>query len=181
MFNIINHLLEGSEFLESPNFSKRPDNIEISLIVLHNISLPPGKFGGTYVKEFFTNTLDYSVSHHFAELKELKVSSHLFIDREGNLTQFVPFNKCAWHAGVSSFKDKKNCNDFSIGIEIEGTDKTPYTDMQYCMLQNVSKSILKAYSKISLDNIVGHSDIAPERKTDPGEAFDWVRFKKNLL
>lgn len=181
MFKISNHLLEKAEFIESPNFSERPNNYDLSLLVFHNISLPPGEFGGSHIKDFFTNTLDLSASTYFQGLKEEKVSSHLLIDRKGHLIQFVPFNKSAWHAGVSSFEGRENCNDFSIGIEIEGTDDIPYTDAQYLTLQSVSKCLIKAFPKILLDNIVGHSDISPNRKTDPGKSFDWKRFRESLV
>ena len=121
--------------------------------------------------------MDITSHSYFQEIKDLKVSSHLLIDREGNLVQFVPFSRSAWHAGISSFKGKKNCNDFSIGIELEGADDIPYAENQYLTLHKVSKSLMEAYPKISLDNIVGHSDIAPDRKSDPGNSFDWNRYK----
>lgn len=180
MFKIKNHLLEGVKFIESPNFSLRPVEKDITVIVIHNISLPPGEFGGDYVQDFFINNLNSTEHPYFGDIKELKVSSHLFIDRKGKLTQFVPFNRAAWHAGISSFKGKENCNDFSIGIELEGTDTIAYTNKQYSTLGLVSKTLLENYPHILLENIVGHSEIAPVRKTDPGKSFNWKAFKASL-
>ena len=171
--------LEGARICNSPNFSDRL-NEEISLLVIHNISLPPGQFGNNFVDQFFTNKLDPNKDPYFEEIYEMKVSSHLFIDREGLLTQFVPFDKAAWHAGVSEFKGRDNCNEFSIGIELEGTDDLEYSSNQYKTLIEVTKALMEAYPNISADNIVGHQDIAPVRKTDPGEAFDWDLYKSSL-
>ncbi len=171
--------LEGARICDSPNFSDRL-NEEISLLVIHNISLPPGQFGNNFVDQFFTNKLDPNKDPYFEEIYEKKVSSHLFIDREGLLTQFVPFDKAAWHAGVSEFKGRDNCNEFSIGIELEGTDDLEYSSNQYKTLIEVTKALMEAYPNISADNIVGHQDIAPVRKTDPGEAFDWDLYKSSL-
>ena len=173
------HRLEGARICDSPNFSDRL-NEEISLLVIHNISLPPGQFGNNFVDQFFTNKLDPKKDPYFEEIYEMKVSSHLFIDREGLLTQFVPFNRAAWHAGVSEFKGRDNCNEFSIGIELEGTDDLEYPPNQYKTLIEATKALMEAYPNISLDNIVGHKDIAPLRKTDPGEAFDWDLYKSSL-
>lgn len=170
-------LLSGAIQIDSPNCDLRPIETDISLIVIHGISLPPAEFGGKYIEQFFTNSLDVSRHPYFDEIKDVKVSSHLLIDRAGNVKQFVPFNKRAWHAGVSEFKNKDCCNDFSIGIELEGTDDIAYTDIQYDVLQQVCQCLLAAYSGILADNIVGHCDIAPGRKTDPGESFDWQRFQ----
>ena len=125
MLTLSNHLIDQAEVMESPNFSDRPQGIAPSLLVIHNISLPPGEFGDSYIKDFFLNKLDCSIHPYFNEIKDLKVSSHLFINREGQLLQFVDFSKKAWHAGVSEFKGQKECNDFSIGIELEGTDTIP--------------------------------------------------------
>ena len=180
MSEIVNHLISSAEFRESPNCSARPSGANVTLLVIHNISLPPGQFGGIYISDFFQNKLDVSADQYFEEIKNLKVSSHLLIDRFGKVIQFVPFNKSAWHAGISFFKGKKNCNDFSIGIEMEGTDSTEYTNEQYESLKELTLSLMKAYPKIELESIVGHSDIAPGRKTDPGEFFDWVRYKSDL-
>ena len=173
------HRLEGARICDSPNFSDRL-NEEISLLVIHNISLPPGQFGNNFVDQFFTNKLDPKKDPYFEEIYEMKVSSHLFIDREGLLTQFVPFDRAAWHAGVSEFKGRDNCNEFSIGIELEGTDDLEYPPNQYKTLIEATKALMEAYPNISADNIVGHQDIAPVRKTDPGEAFDWDLYKSSL-
>jgi len=177
---IVNHLISSAEFRESPNCSARPFGANVTLLVIHNISLPPGQFGGIYISDFFQNKLDVSADQYFEEIKNLKVSSHLLIDRFGKVIQFVPFNKSAWHAGISFFKGQENCNDFSIGIEMEGSDSTEYTNEQYESLKELTLSLMKAYPKIELESIVGHSDIAPGRKTDPGEFFDWVRYKSDL-
>jgi AmpD protein len=177
---IVNHLISSAEFRESPNCSARPFGANVTLLVIHNISLPPGQFGGIYISDFFQNKLDVSADQYFEEIKNLKVSSHLLIDRLGKVIQFVPFNKSAWHAGISFFKGQENCNDFSIGIEMEGSDSTEYTNEQYESLKELTLSLMKAYPKIELESIVGHSDIAPGRKTDPGEFFDWVRYKSDL-
>lgn len=144
--------------------------------MIHNISLPPGEFGTGCVNDFFCNQLDSSRHPYFASIAELKVSAHLFIARTGAVTQFVPFTARAWHAGASVFNGVENCNDYSIGIELEGCDDIAYTDAQYIALADVTRQLLQAYPEISRDQIVGHSDIAPGRKTDPGTAFDWPRY-----
>jgi AmpD protein len=164
----------------SPNVNQRPAGQSVSLLVIHNISLPPGKFGTGCVQAFFTNQLDPSQDPYFQTIAELKVSAHLFIARDGAVTQFVPFHERAWHAGVSSFHGVANCNDYSIGIELEGCDNIAYTDAQYDALAQVSQQILATYPEITPERIVGHNQIAPERKTDPGEAFDWARFRQLL-
>lgn len=166
--------------LISPNTDKRPSTEDVSLLVIHNISLPPEQFGGSYIGEFFANSLDISAHPYFAEIGHLRVSSHLLIDRDGAIIQFVPFYDRAWHAGVSEFEGRSNCNDFSIGIELEGSDYIPYTDAQYQALVQVTKTLRLYYPLITGDRIVGHCDIAPERKTDPGPAFDWVRYQQEL-
>ena len=173
------HRLEGARICDSPNCSDR-SNEEISLLVIHNISLPPGQFGNNFVDQFFTNKLDPKKDPYFKEIYEMKVSSHLFIDREGLLTQFVPFDKVAWHAGISEFKGREDCNEFSIGIELEGTDDLEYPSNQYKTLIEVTKALMDYYPEIKVDNIVGHKDIAPVRKTDPGEAFDWDLYRSSL-
>ncbi|MBB3048032.1 AmpD protein [Litorivivens lipolytica] len=172
--------LSDVEVCASPNFNQRPAGAEISLLVIHNISLPPGQFGGREVHKFFTNCLDCSAHPALADLHGVKVSSHLLIDREGAVTQFVPLTERAWHAGQSCFEGRDNCNDFSIGIELEGTDIEPYTEAQYGVLAEVTKTLLAHYPLLSPARIVGHSDIAPGRKTDPGPAFDWHNYKKRL-
>jgi AmpD protein len=173
-------LLISAEYRPSPHSDERPSHTNIDMIVVHNISLPPGKFGGGHVQSFFCGELDTSLHAYFETIAMLKVSSHLFIDRFGRITQFVPFAKRAWHAGVSSFKGRERCNDFSIGIELEGTDDLPYEDIQYRTLASVIKALRLNYPSIERSHIVGHVDIAPERKTDPGPAFDWVYLNKLL-
>lgn len=164
----------------SLNANLRPQGQSVSLLVIHNISLPPGQFGTGCVHAFFTNQLDASLDPYFQTIAGLQVSAHLFIERDGAVTQFVPFGARAWHAGVSSFHGVANCNDYSIGIELEGCDDIAYTDAQYDVLAKVSRQILAAYPQITPDRIVGHSQIAPGRKTDPGDAFDWDRFGQLL-
>lgn len=155
----------------SPNFNQRPCH-DISLLVIHNISLPAGQFGTGYISQLFTNKLDCNADASFSDLKGLTVSAHCMISRDGEITQYVSFNDRAWHAGVSSYKGIDNCNDFSIGIELEGTDDVAYTKDQYHSLTLLTRLIQQHYPMIK-DNIVGHCNIAPGRKTDPGEAFDW--------
>jgi AmpD protein len=164
----------------SENCSERKTE-EISLLVIHNISLPPGEYGGGYIEKLFTNNLDPNDHAYFSEIYDLKVSSHLLIERDGSLVQFVPFNKKAWHAGVSSFEGRENCNEFSIGIELEGTDDDTYTEDQYRALIDITKVLMLVFQDIKKENIVGHSDIAPGRKTDPGKAFDWHYYLSNLV
>ncbi|MDA9826172.1 1,6-anhydro-N-acetylmuramyl-L-alanine amidase AmpD [Porticoccaceae bacterium] len=172
--------LSASTQLVSPNTDQRPDEADISLLVVHSISLPPEQFGGPYVGQLFSNCLDPNQHPYFVDIAHLKVSSHLLIDRLGNITQFVPFDQRAWHAGVSEFEGRDSCNDFSIGIEMEGADNIAYTDAQYDMLTAVTQVLLEAYPLITRERIVGHMDIAPGRKTDPGPAFDWARYKSAL-
>jgi AmpD protein len=161
----------------SVNADDRPDGCPISLIVLHNISLPPGEFGGPDIEALFTNLLDLSRHPFYAELEGLRVSSHLLVRRDGEIIQFVPLHQRAWHAGVSRWKERERCNDFSIGIELEGTDSTPYTDTQY---ERAARLAQLLSARFPIEDIVGHSDIAPERKSDPGPAFDWARFRALL-
>lgn len=168
-------LLQEAEFIESPNFDLRPDDSDISLIVIHNISLPPGEFGGQGVNQLFTNQLDKDEHPFYAEIHALRVSSHLFIRRDGSVIQYVPFHLRAWHAGVSCFEGKDVCNDFSIGIELEGTDDKRFTETQYAVLESVLAALLATYPGLSADKITGHEQIAPMRKTDPGPCFDWHR------
>jgi AmpD protein len=182
---VIDHWLAQARHVPSSNCNQRPDAVlspveSINLLVVHNISLPVGQFGGAYIEQLFTNCLDCDADTRFDDLRGLEVSSHLLIDREGEITQFVPFNLRAWHAGESEFMGRKNCNDFSIGIELEGDDNTPYTEAQYQTLVNAVRQLQACYPAISPDRIVGHSDIAPGRKTDPGDAFDWAYFRQLL-
>jgi AmpD protein len=174
------NLLQNIYFISSPNCDDRPTNTIIDLLVIHGISLPPGEFGGDFIEKLFTNSLDPKLHPYFQQIAQLKVSAHVLIRRTGELIQFVPFDKRAWHAGESSFAGRKTCNDFSIGIELEGTDTLPYETVQYSQLAALTRCIMAAYPAITQDRIVGHSDIAPGRKTDPGEAFDWELYRKLL-
>lgn len=174
-------LIKEARQQPSPNCDSRPDESDISLIVIHGISLPPGKFGHDYIDQLFCNKLNPSEHPYFEEISELKVSSHLLIRRDGELVQYVPLHKRAWHAGVSCYKKRDCCNDYSIGIELEGEDETPYTDIQYQVLSKIIKSLINSYPDLTQQTIAGHSDIAPGRKTDPGEAFDWKHLNKLLL
>ena len=177
---IENHIFKESNYVKSPNFNNRQNSSDIRLIVIHCISLPPNNYGGDYVKDFFLNKLEHSEDEYFEGIKDLKVSCHLFINRTGELLQFVPFDKRAWHAGESAYKGELNCNDYSIGIELEGNEIDPYTDEQYISLIEVTRELINFYPKVNSQNIVGHSDIAPDRKTDPGKSFDWNRYLSNL-
>ncbi|WP_088329954.1 1,6-anhydro-N-acetylmuramyl-L-alanine amidase AmpD [Lacimicrobium sp. SS2-24] len=163
----------------SPHCDARSDQ-DISLLVIHNISLPPGQFGGPYIDELFNGTLDESQHPYFAGLRGLRVSSHFLIRRDGTMIQYVPTTQRAWHAGKSCFQGRQACNDFSIGIELEGTDHQAYTADQYKSLLTLSRDIMHTYPRITLGRIVGHCDIAPGRKTDPGPAFDWSGFRSQL-
>lgn len=178
-FSVNAGLLSPARQLASPNCNERPLD-EISLLVIHNISLPPGQFGGCHINELFTNCLDPAAHPYFRDIAGLEVSAHLLIDREGAVTQFVPFDKRAWHAGRSCFGGRENCNDFSIGIELEGTDDMPFTALQYAVLGAVTTALLAAYPALTPARITGHSDIAPGRKTDPGPCFDWPRYRALL-
>lgn len=181
LIDIDTGLVKDARQLASPNCDLRPDENDISLIVIHGISLPPGEFGGSYIDQLFTNQLDPIAHPFFKEIEGLKVSSHLLIRRDGELVQYVPLNKRAWHAGVSCFEKRDCCNDFSIGIELEGDDNTPYTDIQYDVLSRLVNNLINNYPLLTEKTIAGHSDIAPGRKTDPGDAFDWQRFRNMLL
>lgn len=170
--------IEGITHCPSPNFNARPVG-EISLLVIHNISLPPRQFGTKKVQAFFQNTLDPSEHPYFESIAQMTVAAHFFIERTGAITQFVSCLDRAWHAGISRFESRENCNDFSIGIELEGTDDLPYEDAQYDSLSRLSGILMRAYPALS-GRVCGHCDIAPTRKTDPGEAFDWGRFRDAL-
>lgn len=172
--------LQGVEHRPSANADLRPVGEQPSLLVIHNISLPPGRFGGGEIADFFTNRLDWDAHPFFREIEGLRVSAHLLIDRAGGITQFVSFLDRAWHAGASSFEGRERCNDFSIGIELEGTDTLPFSDVQYRVLARVTTVLMRAYPAIVPQRICGHSDIAPGRKSDPGEAFDWARYRALL-
>ena len=172
--------LSAARRCPSPNYNDRPSGEAVSLLVIHNISLPPGEFGTGCVEDFFCNRLDVQRHPYFEQIRELRVSSHLFIDRQGQLIQFVPLQGRAWHAGASEFRGRSECNDFSLGIELEGCDDVSYTPEQYQRLAEVTGLLLSSYPELTLDRIVGHSDIAPGRKTDPGPAFDWTHFRTLL-
>lgn len=160
----------------SPNFNSRPAGEVPSLLVIHNISLPPGEYGGGYIERFFCNDLPVADHPYFPTIAHLQVSAHCLIARDGTLTQFVSFAGRAWHAGVSRFAERDNCNDYSIGIELEGVDDCPYTPEQYRILAHVTGLLQTFYPAITRDRIVGHSTVAPGRKTDPGPAFDWPHY-----
>lgn len=172
--------LAEAKSVPSPNFGPRPDDGGLDLLVIHNISLPPGQYEGDCIERFFTNCLDLGEHEYFSQLRGMEVSAHLLIRRNGELVQFVSLDDRAWHAGASCFKGRENCNDYSIGIELEGTDDEPYSSRQYSILQAVTKTLLREYPDINPDSIVGHSDIAPGRKTDPGPMFDWDRYLRSL-
>jgi N-acetyl-anhydromuramoyl-L-alanine amidase len=173
-------LIEPALQRPSPNQDERPAGCQPELIVIHGISLPPGEFGGDGIERLFTNSLDWDAHPYYAEIRGMQVSSHLLLQRDGALTQFVPFTSRAWHAGESRFRGRSRCNDFSLGIELEGTDDTPYTDLQYDTLGPVILSIFAAYSALTIRTIAGHCDISPGRKTDPGPVFDWPRLYDSL-
>lgn len=172
--------LEGARRVPSPNCDQRPADAAIELIVIHGISLPPRQYGGPYIDQLFTNSLDPRAHPYFESIAGRRVSAHLFVDRGGVLTQYVPFHLRAWHSGESSYCGRKACNDFSIGIELEGCDEEPYESIQYRVAAAVVDVLRRAWPGIGRDRIVGHSDIAPGRKTDPGPAFDWSRFRALL-
>lgn len=172
--------LQNARQVVSPNFSERPDGTQIDVLVIHNISLPPGQFGGGWVDELFCNQLDPDAHPYFRDIAGLRVSAHVLIDRHGQLTQYVAFDKKAWHAGQSCFDGRQQCNDFSIGIELEGCDDQPFSDAQYQSLAALTRYLKAVYPGITPERIVGHSDIAPGRKTDPGPCFDWRRYKKAI-
>jgi len=176
----------GSQWIEnirrviSPNCDRRPDSAEISLIVIHGISLPPGQYGGDYIDRLFTNTLDPDAHPYFREIENLRVSAHVLIARNGDMTQYVPFGMRAWHAGESMFDGCPECNDYSIGIELEGTDNEPYEEAQYRKLGALVRVLMENWPSLHRERIAGHCDIAPGRKTDPGPAFDRERFFREL-
>jgi AmpD protein len=172
--------LVGARRVLSPNCDDRPTDREVSLIVVHGISLPPGEYGGPWIDQLFTNQLDVTVHPYFAELEGLQVSSHVLIRRDGELVQYVPFTRRAWHAGRSCYQGREACNDYAIGIELEGQDDTPYEQVQYQCLAALVAALRRRFPAIHADAIVGHCDIAPGRKTDPGPAFDWQRLKTLL-
>ena len=167
----------GARRVPSPNFDARPEGQAINLVVIHNISLPPGEFGGPGVEQLFTNRLNPDEHPYYAAIQGLRVSAHFFIRRDGELIQFVPCRQRAWHAGASCWQGQARCNDFSIGIELEGTDETPFTEAQYGVLNALLTVLRQTYP---IAGVTGHSDIAPGRKTDPGACFDWGRVLQPL-
>ena len=165
---------------ESPNHDARPAGAEIRLVVVHGISLPPGEFGGGHVQQFFCNRLDPGGHAYFAEICDLRVSAHCLVERDGRVTQFVSFDERAWHAGESAWRGSMACNDFSVGIELEGCDDVAYEDAQYATLAALIGALRARYPAIDADAVTGHSDIAPGRKTDPGPAFDWPKLRSMI-
>jgi len=163
--------------IPSPNYDARPAGSPVSLLVIHSISLPPGEFGGPAVIDFFLNRLDHAAHPYFEQIRDLQVSSHFFIRRSGELIQFVPCLQRAWHAGRSTWKGRQRCNDFSIGVELEGTDDSTFSGSQYAQLAQLTRELRRAHP---IRDIVGHSDIAPGRKTDPGSGFDWGRYRSMI-
>jgi len=171
----------GITHCPSPNFNARPEGESISLLVIHNISLPPAQFKTGKVQAFFQNQLDIDEHPYFVGIADLRVSAHFLIERDGEVVQFVSCLDRAWHAGVSSFQGREGCNDFSVGIELEGTDDQPFTEAQYDALIDLTRQLRQAFEAITPERICGHSDVAPGRKTDPGPCFDWARFRAALL
>ena len=178
--DIVQHRLVEAKYLASPNQSERPEGMLIDLLVIHNISLPPGDYGTGQVARLFCNQLDCSVHPGLVSLAGIRVSSHLLIERDGTIIQFVPFDRKAWHAGESEYNGRENCNEFSIGIELEGTDRENFTAAQYRCLVAATRALLQHYPDLDTGRIVGHSDIAPGRKTDPGPCFDWSGYLQAL-
>jgi AmpD protein len=176
--DLVTGLMRGARQISSPNYDSRPTGVEVDLIIVHGISLPPGEFGGPWIDRLFTNTLPEELHPYFAEVGSLRVSSHLVVKRDGEVTQYVSFTERAWHAGQSVYQGREACNDFSVGVELEGTDTLSYEATQYGALAEVVAALCAAYPRLSPDRLVGHSDIAPGRKTDPGPAFDWPRARR---
>jgi N-acetyl-anhydromuramoyl-L-alanine amidase len=170
-------LLAGARQVLSPHFDARPAGVLPELLVVHGISLPPGEFGGPWIDRLFTGTLPADAHPYFREIAAQRVSAHALIRRDGQIVQYVPFGARAWHAGQSAYRGRAACNDFSIGVELEGTDDTPYTDAQYEALSGLSAALLAAYPSLSPQAIAAHSEVSPGRKTDPGPSFDWARFR----
>jgi len=169
--------VDAAQFVASCNCDERPPGEAITLLVIHNISLPPGEFGGDGIVRLFTNDLDCAANPYYRTLAGMRVSAHFLIRRTGELLQFVPCTKRAWHAGVSTWCERSDCNDYSVGIELEGADDVPYTEPQYRMLAELTRALQLAYP---IADIVGHCDIAPTRKSDPGPSFDWPRFRNSI-
>ncbi len=174
------HWLTEANKIPSPNYDDRPEDQDISLLVVHCISLPPEQFTGNYIDQLFCNQLNPQHHPYFEQIYQLRVSAHLLIRRDGSINQYVAFNKRAWHAGVSEYKGQQRCNDFAIGVELEGSENQPYTKAQYSKLISVTQCLIQHYPELSSQHIAGHSDIAPGRKTDPGKSFDWKRYLSAL-
>jgi len=172
--------LPGVEHVVSPNADDRPAETVVDLLVIHSISLPPGQYGERHIDDLFLNRLDPAAHPYFAGIADLRVSSHLLVRRDGTVTQFVALDRRAWHAGESNYCGRQRCNDFSIGIELEGCDEDPFTDAQYQRLGELTQAVVQRLPTIDTRHIVGHADIAPDRKTDPGPCFDWVRYRSLL-
>ena len=178
--NPLTGLIDRARQCPSPHCDERPPGVALDTVVVHGISLPPGEFGGPWIDALFAGRLDPGAHPYFAGLQGLRVSAHVLIRRDGEPVQYVPFGRRAWHAGQSSFQGRPRCNDFSVGVELEGCDHVPYTDAQYQALATLIAALRRAYPDIAPDRITGHSDIAPGRKTDPGPAFDWPRLRRAL-
>ena len=174
------HLIREADYIPSPNMDDRPEGTDINLLVIHSISLPPGEYGGNCIEQLFTNSLPADAHPYFRQIHQLEVSAHALIKRDGSIIQFVPFDKRAWHAGESCYQGTQRCNDFSIGIELEGTDTDAFEINQYEALVELVKALCKTYPSITTKRIAGHSDIAPGRKTDPGSGFDWNKLSSLL-
>lgn len=175
-----NGWLSAQKQVISPHFNPRPDPNDISLLVIHYISLPPEQFGGNFIDQFFSGKLNPTIHPYFNTIKDLRVSAHCLINRQGEITQYVSFNDMAWHAGVSSFEGRDKCNDYSIGIELEGSNNQPFTESQYQTLARLTQKLMLSYPKITVPRIVGHNQIAPERKIDPGQYFNWDYYRSLL-
>lgn len=178
--DVLSGLVTGARFVPSPNCDARPTGAAPEVLIIHAISLPPGEFGGPGIERLFCNALDPAEHSYYEEIKDLRVSAHLLLRRNGDLTQFVPLHLRAWHAGQSQCEGRARVNDFSIGIELEGCDDIPFEDAQYRMLAELTHRLLRAYPVITPSRIYGHSDISPGRKTDPGPQFDWTRYRASL-
>jgi len=174
------NLLKEADYILSPNMDDRPEGAEINLLVIHSISLPPGEYGGNSIEQLFTNSLQPNAHPYFQEIHHLEVSAHVLIKRDGSVIQFVPFDKRAWHAGESCYQGNERCNDYSIGIELEGTDTDPFENRQYETLVELVKALCEYYPSITTQRIAGHSEIAPGRKFDPGSGFDWNKLSSLL-
>lgn len=176
-FSIVSGELAGAQYLASSNFDDRPAGTEVSLLVVHCISLPPGQFGGDNISQLFCNRLDCSQHSFYTGLRGLQVSAHFLVRRDGEVLQYVNCDKRAWHAGLSNFQGRERCNDFSIGVELEGAEDQPFETVQYEVLAGLANELMCYFPAIAAGNIVGHEDIAPGRKTDPGPYFDWAFFR----